>query len=202
YHPPYSNSLSFKLTNALKTPTHTHSKSPEDTFRKMAKATVAVGNKDKTLHPPYFEMISEAILTLKDRTGSSQQAIAKFAEEKYKKVLPPNFKKVLSVQLKRFVKSERLVKIKNSFKVSSTEKVKLAVKEKETHKKKDNSTKTRKAVTPKKIAEKKGVKTKRLSQVKTPEKNPKKIKKKSLTPIKRKAPKPQGSSRPAKKSRN
>ncbi|KAG7970977.1 hypothetical protein I3843_07G111900 [Carya illinoinensis] len=115
----------------------------------MAKATVAVANKDKTLHPPYFEMISEAILTLKDRTGSSQQAIAKFAEEKYKKVLPPNFKKVLSVQLKRFVKSERLVKIKNSFKVSSTEKVKLAVKEKETIKKKeDDSTKTRKAIPP------------------------------------------------------
>ncbi|XP_041003929.1 histone H1-like [Juglans microcarpa x Juglans regia] len=111
----------------------------------------------------FCTMIREAILTLKVWTGSSHQVIVKFTEEKYKKVLPPNFKKVFSIQLKRFVKSERLVKIKNSFKVSSTEKVKLVVKEKDTNKKEDNITKTWKAVTPNKIAEKKGVKTKRLS---------------------------------------
>ncbi|GMY17026.1 histone H1-like [Fagus crenata] len=139
----------------------------------MAKASAATATKntknkpthhsDSTLHPPYFEMISEAILTLKDRTGSSQQAIAKFIEDKYKQVLPTNFKKVLSVQLKKFVKSERLVKIKNSFKVSSTEKLKLAVKE--TQKKKGND-KAKKAVMPKeKVAKKiseKRLKTKRL----------------------------------------
>lgn len=154
-------------------------------------------------------MISEAILTLKDRTGSSQQAIAKFIGNKYKKVLPPNFSGVLSVQLKKFVKSERLLKIKNSFKISSADqRLKSAVKD--THKTKGTGKKTRKAVTPmqektaKKIAEKM-VKTKRLSKVKTPEKNPKKkMKKKSKTPMKRKGtPKTAGSSaRSTKKSRN
>ncbi|KAJ6710552.1 HISTONE H1 [Salix koriyanagi] len=118
--------------------------------------------------PPYFKMITEAITALKDRTGSSQPAIARFIEEKYKKSsLPSNFKKVLSVQLKRFVKSERLVKCKNSYKISSTEKLQLGIKE--TRKKKGAS----KTAPEKKAAEKKisskGVQTRRLSQVKTPE---------------------------------
>lgn len=145
-------------------------------------------------------MISEAILTLKDRTGSSQPAIAKFIDDKYKKELPQNFKTVLSVQLKKFVKSERLVKIKNSYK--------LAVKETQKKKGKNDA---KKAVTPKeneakKISEK-GLKIKRLNQVKTPEKKKKKAvagakkmkrlsqvktpeglkKKKNLTPMKRKS---------------
>ncbi|KAL2510506.1 Histone H1.2 [Abeliophyllum distichum] len=61
---------------------------------------------------------------MKDRTGSSQPAIAKFIEENYTSNLPTNFKKILSAQLKRFVKSEKLVKVKNSYKISPSEKVK------------------------------------------------------------------------------
>ncbi|XP_028099026.1 histone H1-like [Camellia sinensis] len=120
-------------------------------------------------------MISEAISSLKDRTGSSQPAIAKFMEEKYSSLLPPNFKKMLLIQLKKFVKSEKLVKIKNSYEVSTSENVKLvtaaaaaSIKEFE---------KTNKAVV------KNGEKTKRLSQVKTP-KALKKKKKKVSTPCK------------------
>ncbi|KAF9688138.1 hypothetical protein SADUNF_Sadunf02G0166000 [Salix dunnii] len=120
--------------------------------------------------PPYFKMITEAITALKDRTGSSQPAIAKFIEEKYKKSsLPSNFKKVLSVQLKKFVKSERLVKCKNSYKISSTEKLKLGIKETQ---KKEGASKRALTTPDKKAAEKiseKGVQTRRLSQVKTPE---------------------------------
>ncbi|KAI7984712.1 hypothetical protein LOK49_LG14G00522 [Camellia lanceoleosa] len=56
---------------------------------------------------------------------ASQPAIAKFMEEKYSSLLPPNFKKMLSIQLKKFVKSEKLVKIKNSYEVSASENVKL-----------------------------------------------------------------------------
>lgn len=63
-------------------------------------------------------MIKEAIAALKDRTGSSQPAIAKFIEERYPGALPPNFRKLLSVQLKKFAKSEKLVKVKNSFKIA------------------------------------------------------------------------------------
>lgn len=115
-------------------------------------------------------MISEAISTLKERTGSSQQAIVKLIEEKYKKVLPPNFKKLLSVQLKKFVKSERLVKVKNSYKISSTEKLKLVINDDLKNKKKENSMASppSKQKSVEKISSK-GVKTKRLSQVKTPE---------------------------------
>ncbi|KAI3785581.1 hypothetical protein L1987_44703 [Smallanthus sonchifolius] len=56
-------------------------------------------------------MIKDAILSLKDKTGSSQYAIAKFVEEKQKN-LPKKFKKVLLVQLKRLVAQGKLVKPK------------------------------------------------------------------------------------------
>ncbi|XWS46591.1 hypothetical protein CRYUN_Cryun14cG0081500 [Craigia yunnanensis] len=143
----------------------------------MAKATVAsTKNETKTyksspssLHPPYLEMICEAISTLKDRTGSSHPEIAKFIEDRHNKMLPRNFKKLLSVQLKKFVKSEKLVKVKNFCKISSTEKLKLAIKE--TQKKKGtakNNASTPKEKAAKKVYEK-SVKTKSLSQVKTQE---------------------------------
>ncbi|MBL2498055.1 hypothetical protein ELJ53_29995, partial [Klebsiella pneumoniae] len=32
-------------------------------------------------HPPYFQMIKEAVLALNDKSGSSPQAIAKFIQE-------------------------------------------------------------------------------------------------------------------------
>lgn len=111
-------------------------------------------------------MITEAISTLKERNGSSQQAIAKFIDEKHGKVLPPNFKKLLSVQLKKFVKSERLFKAKNSFKISPAEQKKkkdpkpIAPKEK---------LKSAEKIPVSKEAKKAVKKTKRLSQVKTPE---------------------------------
>ena len=107
-------------------------------------------------------MICDAITALKERNGSSQQAIAKFMDEKHSGVLPPNFKKLLSVQLKKFVKSERLFKVKNSFKISPTEKkIKKDLK--------PMGPKDQKSNPAEKIQASKGAKTKRLSQVKTPE---------------------------------
>ena len=43
-----------------------------------------MSTKKSSDHPAYAEMISSAILTLKDRTGSSRQAIAKFVSANYK----------------------------------------------------------------------------------------------------------------------
>ncbi|KAK4282542.1 hypothetical protein QN277_013904 [Acacia crassicarpa] len=126
----------------------------------MAKANAKEKSASAPHHPPYFHMISEAISALNDRTGSSQQAIAKFVEDKHKSLLPPNFRTLLSVQLKKFVKSERLFKVKNSFKISSSEKSKTA------KPRNKGATPAQKAA--KKITEK-GLKTKRLSHVKTPE---------------------------------
>ncbi|CAL5444140.1 unnamed protein product [Camellia sinensis] len=138
--------------------------------------TTTTTNPSSTLHPPYLQMISEAISSLKDRTGSSQPAIAKFMEEKYSSLLPPNFKKMLLIQLRKFVKSEKLVKIKNSYEVSTSENVKLVAVAAASIK---ESEKTDKA------AVKNGEKMKRLSQVKTPKALKKKKKKKVSTPAKR-----------------
>ncbi|KAL3827788.1 hypothetical protein ACJIZ3_016590 [Penstemon smallii] len=133
--------------------------------------------KNSSPHPPYFQMIHEAITTMKDRTGSSQPAIAKYIEENYTKQLPPNFKKILSVQLKRFVKSEKLTKIRNSYKISSVEKTKKPsdpVKEKISQslmKKASYKATVRKPNLKVAVAMKtveKAKKTKRLSQIKTP----------------------------------
>lgn len=163
-------------------------------------------------------MIVDAISTLNDRTGSSQQAIAKFIEDKHKNLLPPNFRTLLSVQLRKFVKSERLFKVKSSFKISSTEKLKLAIHETQGNKtakptkkiadkglnsKRPSHVKTPEALkdTTKKSAASSAGKVKRLSQVKTPEAMKKK-KKTDATPVKRNTTsKPINSSRPAKRTR-
>ncbi|KAM0951781.1 putative linker histone H1/H5, domain H15, winged helix-like DNA-binding domain superfamily [Dioscorea sansibarensis] len=73
-------------------------------------------------HPPYLEMIGEAITALEERTGSSQYAIGKFIADKHKNKLPPNFAKVLLVQLRKFTASGKLIKIKNSYKLPSVRK--------------------------------------------------------------------------------
>lgn len=73
-------------------------------------------------HPPYFEMIKEAICALKERGGSSPMAIAKYMEAKHKTQLPANFKKILAVQIKKLVLSGKLTKVKASFKLSESAK--------------------------------------------------------------------------------
>ena len=62
-------------------------------------------------------MIKDAIVSLKEKNGSSQCAIAKFIEEK-NKPLPSNFKKLLLQNLKKDVASGKLAKVKASFKLS------------------------------------------------------------------------------------
>ncbi|GMN29172.1 hypothetical protein TIFTF001_002324 [Ficus carica] len=69
-------------------------------------------------HPPYFQMIEEALTALNDKSGSSPYAIAKYMEEKHKAVLPANFKKILALQLKNSVVRGKLIKIKASYKLS------------------------------------------------------------------------------------
>ncbi|XP_022720048.1 histone H1-like [Durio zibethinus] len=83
---------------------------------KKKKTAGAKKPKSVSSHPPFIDMISDAIVTLKERTGSSQYAITKFIEEKYKQ-LPSNFRKLLLVQMRKFVASGKLVKVKASFKL-------------------------------------------------------------------------------------
>lgn len=67
--------------------------------------------------PSYFQMCVDAIVSLKEPTGSPQTAISNFICEKYKSHLPPNFEKLLSAQLKRLVKQKKLVKAGTSYKL-------------------------------------------------------------------------------------
>ncbi|KAK8958314.1 hypothetical protein KSP40_PGU019781 [Platanthera guangdongensis] len=68
-------------------------------------------------HPPYVEMIGEAIASLKERTGSSQYAIAKFIQEKHRDRIPSNFKKLILFHLRKLAATGNLAKVKNSYKL-------------------------------------------------------------------------------------
>ncbi|CAN1190539.1 Histone H1 [Linum perenne] len=87
---------------------------------------VVVENKKKprspktASHPPYFQMIKEALMGLDEKSGSSPYAIAKYMEEKHKAVLPANFRKILAVQLKNSAAKGKLIKIRASYKLTES----------------------------------------------------------------------------------
>ncbi|GKU99278.1 hypothetical protein SLEP1_g12146 [Rubroshorea leprosula] len=119
-------------------------------------------------HPPYFQMIKEALLALNDKSGSSPYAIAKYMEGKHKAVLPANFRKTLALQLKNSVAKGKLIKIKASYKLSEAGK-----KEKGTEKapKAKTEKKTKQESKPKKSeAAKKPAKKVSTKKTKTPAK--------------------------------
>jgi histone H1/5 len=99
----------------------TESKSADEQPKKEKKPRTPRKKRTAPTHPPYFEMIKEAITALDVKTGSSPYAIAKFIGEKHKDELPSNYKKVLAVQLKNFAAKGKLVKIRASFKLPSSE---------------------------------------------------------------------------------
>ncbi|KAI7985163.1 HMG-Y-related protein A [Camellia lanceoleosa] len=65
-------------------------------------------------HPPYAEMITEAITALKEKDGSSRQAIAKYIEKAYSN-LPATHSTLLTHQLKRLKNTGQLVMVKHSY---------------------------------------------------------------------------------------
>ncbi|KAF9618903.1 hypothetical protein IFM89_002898 [Coptis chinensis] len=148
--------------------------------KKVAKAAAPKEKKSTPSHPPYFQMIKEALLALKEKGGSSPYAIAKYMEEKHKEVLPANFKKMLAVQLKNNVVKGTLVKVKASFKLSDAAKKvsKPDVKPAEPVKKKavSKAKASVPAVTEKKVVKKQPVKKteKKVKKVGTPVKKNKK----------------------------
>ncbi|XP_050228142.1 histone H1 [Mercurialis annua] len=114
-------------------------------------------------HPPYFQMIKEAIFALDEKSGSSPYAIAKYMEEKHKAVLPSNFKKILSLQLKNSAARGKLIKIRASYKLSDSNK-----KEKDTKVSKAATNKTQ--TKPKKTGAVTTRKTRSLNKVEAPKK--------------------------------
>lgn len=131
---------------------------------------MAISPKKQASHPSYADMISKAIVALKERSGSSVPAIVKFIQSNFKDTEIIHIK----TQLKRLAVQGKLVRSKNSYKLSSD--LKLALKKSSSAK----STSSVKAV--KKVA--KSVKT-----AKKAKKAPKKSAGKKKTPTKKPAKK-------------
>ncbi|XP_022725829.1 histone H1-II-like [Durio zibethinus] len=81
--------------------------------------TTVAGLPSSFNHPPYPDMICEAIEALKEKNGSSKRAIAKFIESAYKD-LPPTHPALLTHNLKRLKNNGLLVMVKKSYKLAST----------------------------------------------------------------------------------
>merc|ERR1711967_51403 len=103
----------------------------------MPRTPAKKAKKAAASHPPYATMVQEAIKDLKDRTGSSTVAIAKWVESKY--TLPDTFKKSLSTALKKMTEDGKLVKVKASYKLGAA--LKAAPKKKVVKKKPATATK-------------------------------------------------------------
>ena len=127
-------------------------------------------------HPKYQEMIAAAIGTLKERTGSSRQAISKYVTANYK--VGDNASTHLKLALKRGVATGQFKQVKGagasgSFKLS--EKPMKAAKKKPAAKK-PAAKKAKKTAAPKKPAAKKA--TPKKAAKKSAKKTPKKAAKK------------------------
>ena len=72
----------------------------------------------KSTSVPYTQVIHNAIVALKDRTGSSQPAIQKWILTNHPEMDAAKLKQKMLFTLKLGVKSKRFVKIKSSFKVN------------------------------------------------------------------------------------
>ena len=103
-------------------------------------------------HPPYIDMIKAAILALKERSGSSRQAIEKYIKANYK---VGEVGSHLKMALKRGAASGKLVHTKG---VGASGSFKLPKEEKKEKKPKKPAAKKRPAAKPKKPAAKKPAK--------------------------------------------
>ncbi|RLN72222.1 hypothetical protein BBJ28_00000541 [Nothophytophthora sp. Chile5] len=79
----------------------------------------APSTKKANAGPGYYDLIKEAVLALKERTGSSRHAIDKFVAAKKGASYS---KSRLNIALKRGVESGKLVPVKGSFKLAADEK--------------------------------------------------------------------------------
>merc|ERR1712048_783315 len=121
-------------------------KRSEEEYIIMPRTPAKKAKKAAASHPPYATMVQEAIKDLKDRTGSSTVAIAKWVESKY--TLPDTFKKSLSTALKKMTEDGKLVKVKASYKLGAA--LKAAPKKKVVKKKPKKVVKKPKKAAPKK----------------------------------------------------
>lgn len=162
-------------------------------------------------HPKYSEMISQAVTSLKERGGSSRQAILKYIMANFK--VGDNVNSInshLKMALRAGVKNNSLKQSKGtgasgSFKVGEVKKaakpkVKKAVKPKKPAAKKPKKAKTPKKAAAKPKKAKSPKKAAKPKKVKTPKKAAAAKPKKAKTPKKAAAAKPKkAAKKPAKK---
>lgn len=108
-------------------------KTPKKTPKKSTPSTSA---RKKSGKLTYVEMVQEAIVSLKDRTGSSVPAICKWVlanVKQVKNVSPNTFKNRIGASIKQGAKEGRFTKVKNSYKINTEfmrkEKARLRAKE-------------------------------------------------------------------------
>jgi len=119
-------------------------KSPKSS---SSKSSSPPAGRKKSGKPTYLEMTHNAIVALKDRSGSSNIAIGKWvlANNEHCKSVPPNmFKSRLNQAIKAGVKEGRFTKVKNSYKISSewNKKQKAASRAKDASRKKAEKART------------------------------------------------------------
>lgn len=147
----------------------------------LANMTTKSATKKPAEHPPYSEMAVTAIGALKERSGSSRQAILKYIQAHFK--VGDNCNTHLKLALKRGVMSGKLTQAKGT---GASGSFKLVAKAKAAAPKKKPAAK--KPTTPKKTAAKKPAAKKTAAAKKTPTK--KKPAKKTATPKKAASKKP------------
>ena len=134
--------------------------------------------KAKATGPSYFDLIKAAILQLKDRTGSSRQAINKAVSAKK----GAGFKStVFNKALATGVANGKLIAVKGSFKLSAAEKKpakKAAPKKKRAAPKKKAATKKKRAAPKKKATKKRAAPKKKATKKRAAPKKKKATKKK------------------------
>ena len=156
-----------------------------DAASKPAKKAVAKKVKKPAEHPKYSEMIKQAVASLKERTGSSRQAIVKYVKANFK--VSDGSDSHIKLALKRMVAGGDLVQVKGtgasgSFKLAPVQKTKA------TPKKPAAKKPAAKKATKKPVAKKSAAKPKTPKKKSTP-------KKKAKTPAKKASAK-----KPAKKA--
>merc|ERR1712212_1382375 len=134
-----------------------------DAASKPAKKAVAKKVKKPAEHPKYSEMIKQAVASLKERTGSSRQAIVKYVKANFK--VSDGSDSHIKLALKRMVAGGDLVQVKGTGASGSFKLAKPVPKTKATPKKP-----AAKKATKKPVAKKSAAKPKTPKKKSTPKK--------------------------------
>ena len=162
-----------------------------DAASKPAKKAVAKKVKKPAEHPKYSEMIKQAVASLKERTGSSRQAIVKYVKANFK--VSDGSDSHIKLALKRMVAGGDLVQVKGTGASGSFKLAKPVPKTKPKTPKKPAAKKpAAKKATKKPVAKKAAAKPKTPKKKSTPKKKAKPAKKAASAkkPAKKAAKKP------------